>query len=149
MDSRATHLNSFPRKGGRIQRAIKAIPQIRKLSTGGVLLIALLTMSSPAFSQKSETIEATARGTGSQMGQNIGIRLTIYDFSTQEDREVLAQAFAHGQNQGLVNALSKMRAVGHIAINGTLGYDVSFIRFDFYSHRAKDSIRHEPPDQFC
>lgn len=33
-----------------------------------------------------------------------------------------------GQNQGPVNALIKMKAVGRIQIPGTLGYDVSFIR---------------------
>ena len=39
-----------------------------------------------------------------------------------------APAFKKGQNQGLVNALTKMRAVGRIAITGTLGYDRSYIR---------------------
>jgi hypothetical protein len=52
----------------------------------------------------------------------------IYEYSTPEDRQVLVQAFNKGQNQGLVKALNKMRAVGHIAITGTLGYDLSFIR---------------------
>jgi hypothetical protein len=41
---------------------------------------------------------------------------------------VLVQAFAKGQNDGLVNALEKMKAVGRITIPGTLGYDVSYIR---------------------
>jgi hypothetical protein len=38
------------------------------------------------------------------------------------------QAYGKGQNQGLVNALQKMRAVGHVEITGTLGYDVSYIK---------------------
>ena len=80
------------------------------------------------FSQKVETVEATAMGTGTQLGQVVDLRLIIYDYSTLEERQVLVQAFNKGQNQGLVNALSKMRAVGHIAITGTLGFDVSFIR---------------------
>jgi hypothetical protein len=62
------------------------------------------------------------------MGQVIGVSLEIYDFSTPEDRQVLIEAFTKGQNQGLVNALSKMKAVGHCSITGTLGYDVSYIR---------------------
>jgi hypothetical protein len=37
------------------------------------------------------------------------------------------QAFQKGQNQGLVLALQKMKAVGRITIPGTLGNDVSFI----------------------
>ena len=59
---------------------------------------------------------------------NIGVTLIIYDFSTAEDRQILVEAFQKGQNQGLVNALQKMKAVGRIQIPGTLGYDVSFIR---------------------
>ena len=38
------------------------------------------------------------------------------------------QAYGKGQNKGLVNALKKMRAVGHVEITGTLGYDCSYIR---------------------
>src|SRR3974390_722355 len=36
-------------------------------------------------------------------------------------------AFMNGQNQGLVKALEKMKAVGRIQIPGTLGYDVAYI----------------------
>jgi hypothetical protein len=77
---------------------------------------------------KNETIDATAYGTSTQLGRNIGVTLIIYEWSTPEDRQVLVEAFRKGQNQGLVNALQKMKAVGRINIPGTLGYDVSFIR---------------------
>ena len=77
---------------------------------------------------KNETIDATAYGTSTQLGSNIGVTLIIYECSTPEDRQILVEAFQKGQNQGLVNALQKMRAVGRIQIPGTLGYDVSFIR---------------------
>jgi hypothetical protein len=66
-------------------------------------------------------------GTGNQMGQNIGISVEIYDFSSPEERQLLVDAFNKGQNQGLVNALTKMHAVGHISITGTLGYDLAFV----------------------
>jgi hypothetical protein len=56
------------------------------------------------------------------------VKLIIYDYSTTDERQVLVEAFAKGQNQGLVNALKKMRVVGRISLTGTLGYDVSFIR---------------------
>ncbi len=103
--------------------------QVRRLALTGLLLIGFLTVgSAPAFAQKAETIEATAEGTGTQMGQMINIRLIINDYSTLEERQVLVQAFTKGQNQGLVNALTRMRAVGHISLTGTLGYDVSYIR---------------------
>jgi hypothetical protein len=96
----------------------------------GVMLSALLSIGSvQGFAkEKYETIDAQAFGTGTQMGQNIGITIIIYDFSTAADRQILVDAYTKGQNQGLVNALSKMPAVGRIAITGTLGYDLSFIR---------------------
>jgi hypothetical protein len=77
---------------------------------------------------KPQTIEATARGTSTQVGQIVQVRLIINEYSTEEDRQILIDAFQKGKNQGLVNALEKMRAVGRIAITGTLGYDVSYIR---------------------
>jgi hypothetical protein len=40
------------------------------------------------------------------------------EYSTEEDRQILVEAFKKGQNQGLVNALTKMKAVGRIAITG-------------------------------
>jgi hypothetical protein len=95
------------------------------------MLVGLLILASTlAFSRgpKAETIEASAFGTGTQLGQEIGVTLDIYEFSTPEDRQILVEAFTKGQNQGLVNALSKMKAVGHCSITGTLGYDVSYIR---------------------
>jgi hypothetical protein len=91
-------------------------------------LFVALTCTAGFAREKYETIDATAYGTSTQLGRNIGITLTIYEFSTPEDRQVLVDAFQKGQQQGLVNALQKMKAVGHIAIPGTLGYDVSFIR---------------------
>jgi hypothetical protein len=91
-------------------------------------LIALAVFPALSARVKDETIEASAMGTGTQMGQMIGISVEIYDFSTPADRQTLVDAFNKGQNQGLVNALTKMKAVGHISITGTLGYDLAFIR---------------------
>lgn len=76
---------------------------------------------------KYETIDAQAFGTGTQLGRNIGVTLNIYEFSTPADRTMLVQAFEKGENQGLVTALQKMKAVGHIEITGTLGNDCSYI----------------------
>ena len=107
-------------------------PKSYKYVIGGLMLVALLTVGSlPFFSHdrvKNETLEASAMGTSTQLGAVVGVSIEIYEFSTPEDRQVLVQAYEKGQNNGLVNALSKMRAVGHCSITGTLGYDVSFIR---------------------
>jgi hypothetical protein len=101
-----------------------------KPATRSLLLLVALTMGPTlAFSsgQKSETIDATAGGTSTQLGQMVGITLDIYDYSTPADTQILDQAFEKAGEHGLVNALSKMKAVGRISITGTLGYDVSYI----------------------
>ena len=98
---------------------------------GKGLVIAAIALSAidPGFARdKYETIEAQAFGTGTQMGQNIGVTLNIYEFSTPADRTNLFAAYNKGQNQGLVTALQKMRAVGHVEITGTLGYDCAYIK---------------------
>jgi hypothetical protein len=105
---------------------------LRKFGYSGILLTALLltavTLAISGDDRKTETIDATAMGTSTQMGKNVGVKVTIYEYSTSEDRQVLVDAFKKAQNQGLVNALTKMNAVGRIAITGTLGYDLSYVR---------------------
>ena len=93
------------------------------------VLLSLAVAGRPGFARdKYETIDAQAYGSGSQLGQNIGVTLNIYEFSTPADRQILVQAYQQGQNKGLVNALQKMKAVGHVEITGTLGNDCSYIR---------------------
>jgi hypothetical protein len=103
---------------------------VTKFVSYAMLLASVLMLASlPGFARdKYETIDATAWGTSTQLGKNIGITLIIYEYSTPQDQDLLVEAFQKGQNQGLVNALEKMKAVGHISITGTLGYDVSFIK---------------------
>jgi hypothetical protein len=107
------------------------------LKVHDLFLVSLLVLwlmaagSIPSLSQdrpKPEIIQAVAMGTSTQVGQQFHVRLIINEYSTEEDRQILIEAFEKGKNQGLVNALEKMRAVGRIAIEGTLGYDVSYIR---------------------
>jgi hypothetical protein len=97
-----------------------------------LLVLGLLTAGSiPGLSQdkpKPEIIQAAAMGTSTQLGKVTQVKLIINEYSTEEDRQILIEAFEKGKNQGLVNALEKMRAVGRIAIEGTLGYDVSYTR---------------------
>jgi hypothetical protein len=96
-----------------------------------ICVLVLGVVGSPVSSlekPKPETIEATAQGTSVQFGQRFNITLIIEDYSTRADRATLTKAFQEDKNQGLYKALSKMKAVGHIAIGGALGYDVSYIR---------------------
>ncbi len=105
-------------------------PKTIKLTLGSLLIAGLLVVgSTPGLcATKSETIEASAMGTSTQMGSQFSITLNIYDYSTQADKQILVEAFQKGKDQGLVNALSKMKAAGHIEVTGTLGYDCSYIQ---------------------
>ena len=109
---------------------MRAISKLLGVANRSLLILSLIVGGSiQGFSKdKNETIEATAMGTGTQLGQNIGVTLNIYEFSTPADKQVLVQAYEKGQNQGLVNALQRMKAVGHVEITGTLGNDCSYIR---------------------
>ena len=90
-----------------------------------IVLVATLTMAVFAAAQV-ETIDATARGTSTQMGSNFSIKVIISQFSTPEDRETLKEAFLKGANKGLTDALSKMKGAGRIQIPGTVGYELAY-----------------------
>jgi hypothetical protein len=113
-------------------RIQKTMARSRKIFTGSFLLICLLSLGCPpAFSQdrsKPETIEATAIGTETQTGREFSVTLTIYEYSPRANKQILFEAFQNGKDQGLYNALSKMKVVGRIAVTGTIGYDVSYIQ---------------------
>src|SRR6266481_1489348 len=99
-------------KGGREMLQTKNTgPRSQKLALASLLITGLLMVgSTPSFSaNKPETIDASAMGTGTQMGSQVGITLNVYDYSTPADKQILVQAFEKSQNQGLVNALSKMK----------------------------------------
>lgn len=105
--------------------------RIRHFASGISLLLGLFMIAGVySFGQRPniETIDATAFGTSTQLGRNFGIKILIYEFSSPEDRDILVQSFQKGQNDGLVNALEKMKSVGRITIPGTVGYDLSYIR---------------------
>jgi hypothetical protein len=88
------------------------------------LVATIMSLGLVAVAQ--EVIDATAFGTSTQMGKNVAIKIIIDRYSTPEDKKTIDEAFAKGQNQGLVDALSKMKSVGRIQIPGTLGYDIAY-----------------------
>jgi hypothetical protein len=73
-------------------------------------------------------IQAQAMGTSTQLGRNFSVTAIIEEFSPPEDQKVLLEAFTAKGNEGLVNALSKMSSKGRLAITGTLGGDLAYIR---------------------
>jgi len=73
-------------------------------------------------------IQAQAYGQAQQLGRTFSVNITIQEYSTADDQKALLDAFTAKQNEGLVNALSRMKTKGRMAITGTLGYDVAYIR---------------------
>jgi hypothetical protein len=75
-----------------------------------------------------EVYQAQAIGQNTQAGQTFNVTVHIDEYSTPEERQILVEAFNTAGSKGLYNALDKMSARGHIAITGTLGYDIKFAR---------------------
>ena len=73
-------------------------------------------------------IHGQAMGTSTQMGRQASITIIIEELSTPADQKILISAFQEKGNEGLVNALSKMSSKGRIAITGTLGGNLAYIR---------------------
>ena len=119
------------------------------------LISAVLLTSSNSSAQdgtklkKSIFIQAQAMGQSTQMGRSFGVNLLIEEFSTPDDQKALLDAFNQKQNEGLVNALSKMKSKGRISITGTLGYDVNYIRkFDMPDGSTKIRLVTDRPITF-
>src|ERR1700693_1509390 len=75
-----------------------------------------------------EVFQAQALGQSTQMRKTFNATINVERYSTLEERQVLVDAFQKAGAEGLFNALEKMNSKGRIAITGTLGYDISFIR---------------------
>ncbi len=97
----------------------------RHMIAGCTVLAAMLTMAAFAATQV-ETIDATARGTSTQMGGTFSVKVIISQYSTPEDRATLVDAFKKGSNEGLVKALEKMKSAGRIQVPGRVGYDLAY-----------------------
>jgi hypothetical protein len=96
---------------------------------GAVSLILLTsTLGSAQKLPKKIYIQAQAMGTSTQLGRNANITLIIESFSTDEERAGLIEAFQQKGNEGLVNALSKMKSKGRMSVTGTLGYDIAYVK---------------------
>jgi len=73
-------------------------------------------------------IQATAFGQQRASGKTTNVTINIESYSTPEDQKVLIDAFNTGGHDALAKTLSKMKSKGRVAITGTLGYQISYIR---------------------
>jgi hypothetical protein len=109
---------------------------IKKIPAAAITILGcMLLLSSFGIAQQTEgklakriKVQATAMGQAQKLGTIVNIDVIINELSTPEDQKALLSAFQAKGNEGLVNALEKMPSKGRLAISGTLGYDVAYIR---------------------
>ncbi len=95
---------------------------------GVSLFLCLAGIGATAEAQERMTIQATAMGTSTQMGKVSNITIIIEQFSTQEDRKALIDAFTRSGQDGLVDALQGMKAKGRVRFSsGGVGNDIKYI----------------------
>ena len=94
----------------------------------GPLLLSLAGSATFAHAQGRMTIQATAKGTSTQLGKIINVNIYIESYSTPDDQKALIDAFKrHGQD-GLVEALQEMKPKGRVRFSsGGVGNDIKYI----------------------
>jgi hypothetical protein len=77
---------------------------------------------------KPEAIHAMAMGQMTASGKTFSVTINITSNSTPVDQQTLSDVFNAGGHDALVKALSRMKSKGRVAITGTLGYDIAYVR---------------------
>jgi len=85
-------------------------------------------------------IQATARGTSTQLGKMLNINIHIDQFSTQDDQKALVDAFNRSGQDGLVDALEKMKGKGRFNTPYGVGNEVKYI-FELPPDKGRRHIR--------
>jgi hypothetical protein len=94
----------------------------------GSLLLSVVGFATLAYGQGRMTIQATAKGTSTQLGRIINVNIYIETYSTPDDRQTLIDAFKRSGQDGLVDALQDMKTKGRVRFaSGGVGNDVKYI----------------------
>ncbi len=100
----------------------------RQLLYGLIGALLCVSFGTTARAQRRMTIQATAMGTSTQMGKIYNVNILIEQFSTQEDRDSLINAFRRSGQDGLVDVLEDMKPKGRIRFaSGGVGNDIKYI----------------------
>jgi hypothetical protein len=92
------------------------------------LLLLLAGIGTIVKAQGRMTIQATAKGTSTQMGKLVNVNIYIEQFSTVEDRNSLIEAFKKSGQDGMVKVLEDMKPKGRIRFaSGGVGNDIKYI----------------------
>jgi hypothetical protein len=91
------------------------------------LLLAGIGTIVQAEDQESMMIQANAMGTSTQMGKMVHVNIHIDQFSTQDDRKALIDAFNRSGQDGLIDALEHMKGKGRFSTPYGVGNEVKYI----------------------
>jgi hypothetical protein len=78
--------------------------------------------------QQRIIIQAQAMGTSTQLGKLFPVRIVIEQPSSPQDQQALVEGFTRSGHEGVLDALDRMKPKGRIALEGTIGNDVKYIR---------------------
>ena len=92
------------------------------------LLLALLSVAKTAQCQERMTIQGNARGTSTQLGRLVPVKIIIEKLSTDEDQKALIDAFKRSGHNGVLDALERMSPKGRVSLEGRVGNDVKYIK---------------------
>lgn len=119
----------------------------------GVLVIAVLAMAAFKIGAqdkpKRETIQAQAMGQNRAAGKTFNVTVSIDSYSTPDDQELLINAFNQGGQAALSKSLSKMKPKGRVAVTGTLGYNIAYVRTFSTENGRKIRLITDRPIQFA
>jgi hypothetical protein len=94
----------------------------------GSLSLSVAGSATLVYGQERMTIQATAKGTSTQLGRMIDVNIYIEAYSTPDDRKALIDAFKRRGQDGLVDALQDMKTKGRVRFSsGGVGNDVKYI----------------------
>jgi hypothetical protein len=106
-------------------------------------MIVVLTMAAVKIGAqdkpKREAIQAQAMGQNRAVGKTFNVTVSIDSYSTPEDQKLLISALKQGGQAALSKTLSKMQSKGRIAVTGTLGYSIAYVRT--FSNESGRTIR--------
>ena len=119
----------------------------------GVLMITLLAMATFKIDAqdkpKRETIQAQAMGQNRAAGKTFNVTVSIDSYSTPDDQTLLISAFNQGGQAALSKSLSKMKSKGRVAVTGTLGYNIAYVRTFSTENGRKVRLITDRPIQFA
>lgn len=103
-------------------------PDTKLVSKLAVVCLLFSLGISTVQAQKRITIQANAKGTSTQSGRMLGVKIIIESFSTPEDQQLLIAGFRKDGTEGMRAALEKMKPKGRISPERSVGNDVKYIR---------------------